>query len=322
MPLPSTILYPSASGGGGAGDVVGPASSTDNAIARYDGTTGKLLQNSAATIADTTGDLVWSGDAGVGRSAAGIVKVTDGSTGLGRIIVTDSLAGTGTIMFGGTGAGNAALGSSGTEIRAYAANLSAYGSFKGIAFRQSGGDATMAVYGFYSRRATTGFFSTSGAVGDSPVSYEAGLTGSSAGVWDAIANSVSTPGAIRQSRPVEANTAGSGAPNILAAIETNTVLTNEGSTATNYHTLPTAVAGYVFTFCVQDADGLRVTAAAADTIRVIDKVTAAAGYIESTAIGSSVTLQAINATEWFATSIKGVWTDGTWSYDDTSLTSP
>lgn len=36
----------------GAGDVVGPASATDNAIARYDGTTGKLIQNSSASIAD------------------------------------------------------------------------------------------------------------------------------------------------------------------------------------------------------------------------------------------------------------------------------
>jgi hypothetical protein len=33
----------------------GPSSSTDNAVARYDGTTGKLFQNSAVTIADTTG---------------------------------------------------------------------------------------------------------------------------------------------------------------------------------------------------------------------------------------------------------------------------
>jgi Chaperone of endosialidase len=33
-------------------NVTGPASSTDNAIARYDGTTGQLLQNSAATIDD------------------------------------------------------------------------------------------------------------------------------------------------------------------------------------------------------------------------------------------------------------------------------
>jgi hypothetical protein len=35
------------------GDVVGPASSTDNAIARFDSTTGKLLQNSVTLIDDT-----------------------------------------------------------------------------------------------------------------------------------------------------------------------------------------------------------------------------------------------------------------------------
>src|SRR4051795_11001943 len=39
-------------GGNGAGDVVGPSSATDNAIARYDTTTGKLIQNSGATITD------------------------------------------------------------------------------------------------------------------------------------------------------------------------------------------------------------------------------------------------------------------------------
>jgi hypothetical protein len=37
----------------GAGDVSGPASATDNAIARYDGPTGKLIQNSVVTIDDT-----------------------------------------------------------------------------------------------------------------------------------------------------------------------------------------------------------------------------------------------------------------------------
>lgn len=45
----------------GTGDVVGPGSATDNAIARFDGTTGKLIQNSVVTIADTTGNI-----AGVG----------------------------------------------------------------------------------------------------------------------------------------------------------------------------------------------------------------------------------------------------------------
>lgn len=37
---------------GASGDVVGPASATDNAIVRFDGTTGKLLQNSLATVSD------------------------------------------------------------------------------------------------------------------------------------------------------------------------------------------------------------------------------------------------------------------------------
>lgn len=36
----------------GTGDVTGPSSSTDNAIARFDSTTGKLLQNSVVTIGD------------------------------------------------------------------------------------------------------------------------------------------------------------------------------------------------------------------------------------------------------------------------------
>ena len=35
------------------GDVVGPASSTDNAVARFDSTTGKLIQNSVVTVGDT-----------------------------------------------------------------------------------------------------------------------------------------------------------------------------------------------------------------------------------------------------------------------------
>lgn len=38
--------------GTATGDIVGPASSTDNAITRFDSTTGKLVQNSLVTVAD------------------------------------------------------------------------------------------------------------------------------------------------------------------------------------------------------------------------------------------------------------------------------
>ena len=46
--------------GAGTGDVVGPASATDNALARFDGTTGKLVQTSVATLSDA-GNFVTTG---------------------------------------------------------------------------------------------------------------------------------------------------------------------------------------------------------------------------------------------------------------------
>jgi parallel beta-helix repeat protein len=68
--------------GGGSGDVVGPASATDNAIARYDGTTGKLIQNSSASIADdgTVSATSFSG----GASALTALNI-NGTAGNGHI---------------------------------------------------------------------------------------------------------------------------------------------------------------------------------------------------------------------------------------------
>jgi hypothetical protein len=47
------------------GAAAGPASATDSAAARFDGVTGKLLQDSALLIADTTGALSRSGNGGI-----------------------------------------------------------------------------------------------------------------------------------------------------------------------------------------------------------------------------------------------------------------
>ncbi len=44
--------YTGGGGGGGSGDVSGPGASTDNAMVRWDGTTGELVQNSTATLSD------------------------------------------------------------------------------------------------------------------------------------------------------------------------------------------------------------------------------------------------------------------------------
>lgn len=59
--------------------IVGPASSTDNAVARWDSTTGKLLQNSVTTISDTgnivsPGTLMTFGD--TATAASGRINLT------------------------------------------------------------------------------------------------------------------------------------------------------------------------------------------------------------------------------------------------------
>lgn len=58
--------------GATGGDVTGPASATDNAVVRFDGTTGKLVQNSVVTIADSTGNI-----SGVGQLNATTVDTTN-----------------------------------------------------------------------------------------------------------------------------------------------------------------------------------------------------------------------------------------------------
>jgi len=91
----------SISGGTGAvtinatnsGDVVGPASATDNAVARFDTTTGKLIQNSTVTI-DDSGNIVTVGTLDV---QGGTITDTTGALG-----ITSASANNITISPGGT----------------------------------------------------------------------------------------------------------------------------------------------------------------------------------------------------------------------------
>lgn len=70
-----------ASSSGASGDVVGPASATDNAVVRFDGTTGKLVQNSGVLIADD-GTTVISVN-----SATDALRITQ--TGAGNALVVE-----------------------------------------------------------------------------------------------------------------------------------------------------------------------------------------------------------------------------------------
>lgn len=75
----SSISNVAISGGGGGGDVVGPSSATNNAIVRFDSTTGKLIQNSVVTISDT-------------GAATGFTTITSSSTITGNGFLTNSTA--------------------------------------------------------------------------------------------------------------------------------------------------------------------------------------------------------------------------------------
>lgn len=120
--------------GGGSGDVVGPASSTDNAITRFDSTTGKLLQNSLATIDDNgsvniptgqaykiNGTALAKGDIGLGN-----VPNTDctnaSNLGSGTVPAARGGAGTANGILKADGSGNVSAATAGTDY-ASAANL-------------------------------------------------------------------------------------------------------------------------------------------------------------------------------------------------------
>ena len=77
------LKYDSASGkwinsAGGAGDVTGAASSTDNAVVRFDGTTGKVIQNSTVTL-DDNGNFANANSVGFDVTPAGTLPTAPGS---------------------------------------------------------------------------------------------------------------------------------------------------------------------------------------------------------------------------------------------------
>lgn len=87
---------------------------------------------------------------------------------------------------------------------------------------------------------------------------------------------------------------------VSATADKDKVFTNQGAAALVTFNLPAAVVGLRFTFYNQNANNISIDAAAGDTIRIAGLVTGAGGAVTSTAIGDTVTLQAINSTEWVA----------------------
>jgi hypothetical protein len=94
---------------------------------------------------------------------------------------------------------------------------------------------------------------------------------------------------------------------VNTSTDVGSAFTNEGASAQIVFNLPAAAAGLTYTFIVQDVDGIQVVGNGTNTIRLSSAVSSAGGTATSIAIGSVLTLVAINASEWVATSITGTW---------------
>lgn len=92
-----------------------------------------------------------------------------------------------------------------------------------------------------------------------------------------------------------------------ASTDSGTVYNNIGDSDGSTITLPTAAAGLQFTVCVMVNQIITVTAGTGDLIRIAANVTAAAGSITSSTVGSSVTLVAQDNETWLATAYTGNW---------------
>lgn len=76
--------------GSGSGDVTGPASSTDNAVPRFDGAGGKTLQGSAVTV-DDTGNVALPARL-LGKRGADVAAAANPTLGAGNFFVVTGTA--------------------------------------------------------------------------------------------------------------------------------------------------------------------------------------------------------------------------------------
>lgn len=118
--------------GVGSGDVNGPAVSTDNALSRYDGTTGKIIQNSHAIAADNGQVIAWPAGGWVTGSAGLALSSSNAGAGANARVASISLSANGgtvdaqALAITYPGAGGVSIGANGTvaHLRGFAITIS------------------------------------------------------------------------------------------------------------------------------------------------------------------------------------------------------
>ena len=135
-------------------DVVGPASSTDNAVVRFDTTTGKLIQNSAAILSDTGSLSI--GDGTVALPSLSFVSDTD--TGIYSNGANRFSFGTGGVIRGSFNAsGNFSIGTSDPADASFYNTKNVTGgttAYSNFSFATIQSDVTGSAFGYRARFAT------------------------------------------------------------------------------------------------------------------------------------------------------------------------
>jgi hypothetical protein len=115
--------------------------------------------------------------------------------------------------------------------------------------------------------------------------------------------------------PGEAGLAGKRTVSVVTTDQTPTVTDsdtlyqNTAAGALVTVTLPSSpTVGTTFTAVVQNANGIKFQCPASTTVWVGTTQSSSAGYTQSTANGSSITLVCINSTTWAAVAVTGTWT--------------
>jgi hypothetical protein len=97
----------------------------------------------------------------------------------------------------------------------------------------------------------------------------------------------------------------------LTVAESGTVQTNAGAGGAFAWTLPDAAAGLTYTFVCMAAQELRVTPQAGDKIIYGTTAMAVGEYYYCQAVGSSLTIVAVDGVNWIVTSSTGTWAEQT-----------
>jgi hypothetical protein len=275
------------------GDVVGPASATDNAIARFDTTTGKLLQNSVVTVGDTgavsgvttlsastsvTTPIVQATNSGglALKNSGGTTQMSVGAGGGDNMSISVSTNINGTnaqIDISPTGTGHVHIKPSGTNSVEIAPT--SVGTINNMTI-----GATTAVAGSFTDLSVTGTTSFDGSQGT------AGQVLTSAGTGATPTWTTPTTGTVTSVTGTAPVVSSGGTTPAISMAAANTT-TNGYLTSTDWNTFNGKGAGTVTSASVVSANGFAGTVATATTTPAITISTSITGVLKGNATAIS-----------------------------------